>query len=149
MHKKFITSVLTVVSMVVFLHGCKTEKNSIEAGFQSLSGPYLGQTLSGSDPELFLPGLITTQNYERCIAFLENGTLCVFLTGEKGLFFTREIEHRHISVNVRGKKIQTERAMLKTPGAHLLGFCNLVVKQFHYVFFTSVCVVNTKGTEDA
>ena len=73
---------------------CSPEKNSSANGLQALSGPYMSQTPSGKGPELFLPGLITTEDYERCIAFLENGRMCVYLSMNKGVLYTREVDGR-------------------------------------------------------
>ncbi len=91
MIKKIFIGFSLIVSLAFVLQRCSPKSNSPEIGFQALSGPYLGQELSGRGPELFLPGLITTNDYDRCIAFLENGTLCVFLSEKQGVLYTREI----------------------------------------------------------
>jgi hypothetical protein len=59
-----------------------------------------------------------------------------------------KIQNGHNCLDVGSQEIQPEGSMLKAPGAHLLGFGNLIVKKLHYVFFPSVCIVNTKGAED-
>ena len=58
------------------------------ARFESLSGPYFGQELPGSKPELFLPGLISTNDFEVSIAFLDEGRVCVFNRHHGGTFYT-------------------------------------------------------------
>ncbi len=65
--------------------------------FESLSGPYLGQEPPGDEPQLFLPGLITTHRSETYIAFLEDARACVYSTitdeGQK-TFYTFESDGR-------------------------------------------------------
>lgn len=90
---KIITSSL-IIFVIFFSNRCSQEKNSPIIGIQALSGLYMGQIASGTGPGLFLPGLITTEDSDRCIAFLENGTLCVFLSAKKGVLHTREIDGR-------------------------------------------------------
>ncbi len=46
--------------------------------FSDLKGAYFGQKPPGDNPELFLPGLITTLDVEYCISFLDQGRVCVF-----------------------------------------------------------------------
>ena len=88
MKNKFITFSL-IIPLLFSFQNC-----SPETGIQALSGPYLGQTPSGTGPELFLPGLITTNDYDRCIAFLERGTMCVFLSEKQGILYSHEIDGR-------------------------------------------------------
>lgn len=51
-------------------------------------GPYLGQKPPEQNPELFLPGLITTLNVEYCISFLDQGRVCVFGREDIGVNYT-------------------------------------------------------------
>ena len=46
--------------------------------FPVLKGPYLGQKPPGMIPEIFAPGVISTDVNEGCSGFLRNGTLFVF-----------------------------------------------------------------------
>jgi tetratricopeptide (TPR) repeat protein len=65
--------------------------------FEALSGPYLGQAPPGDEPQLFLPGLITTHWSETYIAFLEDARACVYSTitdeGQR-TFYTYEKDGR-------------------------------------------------------
>jgi len=57
-------------------------------------GPFLGQSPPGSAPQLFMPGLISTNHINHCIGFLKEGTVCVFSVWEKGVFFMFEKDGR-------------------------------------------------------
>ena len=69
--------------------GC-TEKDD----FSVFSGPYLGQNLPGGEPELFMPGLISTHHINHCIGFLREGRVCVFSIWEKGTYYLYEKDGR-------------------------------------------------------
>ena len=56
--------------------------------FPVLKGPYLGQEPPGKNPELFLPGLITTLDVEYCISYLDQGRVCVFGRNDMGINYT-------------------------------------------------------------
>ncbi|MFC1564736.1 tetratricopeptide repeat protein [candidate division KSB1 bacterium] len=73
--------VILIISLI--MTGC-----SIQGDFTELSGPYLGQKTPGSDPELFMPGLISTNNLDICIAFLQDGNVCVFSNDEDEIYYT-------------------------------------------------------------
>jgi hypothetical protein len=53
-----------------------------------LKGPYLGQKPPGENPELFLFGLISTLDVEFCIAFLDQGKVCVYGRDDIGVNYT-------------------------------------------------------------
>lgn len=74
----------------VILSGC-TKKDDI-AGFGGW--PYLGQTPPGSTPQLFMPGLISTNYIDHCIGFLREGRVCVFSIWEKGTYYMYEKDGR-------------------------------------------------------
>ena len=74
---------------LVMLIGC-TQKDE----FPVLSGPYLGQTSPGSTPQLFMPGLISTNYIDNCIGFLREGRVCVFSIWEKGTYYMYEKDGR-------------------------------------------------------
>ena len=75
--------------ILVMLSDC-TERDDISA----LSGPYLGQTPPGSTPQLFMPGLISTNYIDHCIGFLREGRVCVFSIWEKGTYYMYENDGR-------------------------------------------------------
>ena len=59
-----------IVFILILVTGC-AKKDDLPV----LKGPYLGQTLPGMTPELFAPGIITTQFHEHCSpAFSPDGT---------------------------------------------------------------------------
>lgn len=88
--------ILSAVFILTSCSGNERESTPKElSGFQALSGPYFGQEPPGSEPKLFLPGLITTPtDYERCVVFLDDGRLCVFAQDQIGVVFTREKDGR-------------------------------------------------------
>jgi len=87
--KKFTYLMSPLLSVFMLLTGC-TEKDDLPA----LSGPYLGQTPPGSEPLLFMPGLISTNYIDHCIGFLREGLVCVFSIWEKGTYFMYEKDGR-------------------------------------------------------
>jgi len=77
--------------------GDTTNENQQLSGFEALSGPYLGQEPPGMEPEIFMPGLVTTYWSETYIAFLDEARVCVYSTitdeGQK-TFYTYEKDGR-------------------------------------------------------
>jgi len=75
-----------VFSIIVLLTSCLNnvegqKLDEFDTDFPVLSGAYFGQTAPGSSPEIFAPGLISTQDgWEAAITFSPDG---------KELFFTR------------------------------------------------------------
>ena len=67
--------------ILMLLTGC-TEKDD----FPVFRGPYLGQNPPGSESQLFMPGLISTNYIDYCIGFLREGRVCVFSIWEKGTY---------------------------------------------------------------
>ena len=80
---KYLMSSLALILML--LAGC-TEKDD----FPVFRGPYLGQSPPGSVPQLFMPGLISTNYIDHCIGFLREGRACVFSIWEKGTYLLYE-----------------------------------------------------------
>lgn len=81
----------TLALIFVLLISC-TQKDD----FPIFSGPYLGQSPPGSEPQLFMPGLISTNYIDHCIGFLRNGRVCVFSIWEKGTYYMYEKDGRWI-----------------------------------------------------
>ena len=75
--------------ILMLLTGC-TDKDD----FPILRGPYLGQSSPGSEPQLFMPGLISTNYIDHCIGFLREGRVCVFSIWEKGTYYMYEKDGR-------------------------------------------------------
>ena len=75
-----------------------TEEDAREVtGFEALTGPYLGQKPPGSEPELFLPGLVSTHDMEGCVAFLDEGKVLLFFGNQRGTLYTYENDGKWIS----------------------------------------------------
>jgi Tol biopolymer transport system component len=56
--------------------------------FPNLSGPYLGQTPPGFTPEVFAPGIISTNAGEGCSGFMLDGKLFLFRRRSEGILST-------------------------------------------------------------
>jgi len=61
------------VFFVIILTGCERQDD-----FPLLKGPYLGQKPPGMTPELFAPGIVTTEDNEALYGFFNNGALFLF-----------------------------------------------------------------------
>jgi tetratricopeptide (TPR) repeat protein len=83
----YLMSSLALILML--LPGC-TEKDD----FPVFRGPYLGQSPPGSEPQLFMPGLISTNYIDHCIGFLREGRVCVFSIWERGTYYLYEKDGR-------------------------------------------------------
>lgn len=84
---RYIMISLTLILML--FTGC-TEKDDLSI----ISGPYLGQNPPSSNPQLFMPGLISTNYIDHCIGFLMEGRVCVFSIWEKGTYYLYEKDGR-------------------------------------------------------
>lgn len=62
-----------VVGSTVTLLAC-APGSTPDDGTLDLSGPYLGQTPPGSEPEIFAPGIVSTGQYERDITMTPDGS---------------------------------------------------------------------------
>ena len=90
-----VLAVSVLTSFVVAMSSCgatdTTEEGDREgAGFEALSGPYLGQEPPGSEPKLFLPGLVSTDDLEGCVGFLDEAKVLVFFSSQRGTLYTYE-----------------------------------------------------------
>lgn len=83
--KNSIVSLCLATSCLLQITGCADQEASLP-----YSGPYLGQEFPGSKPQIFLPGLITTNHINHCIAFLDAGQVCVYSISGKGTFYMYE-----------------------------------------------------------
>jgi len=70
-HKMFISIILFSNFLMLNIYA---QQNS----FQIIKGPYFGQKPPGFKPEVFAPGLISTQQQELMISFSTDGKLCIF-----------------------------------------------------------------------
>ncbi len=90
-----VLAVMTSTLFIVLMSACDSTGTQEEgarelATFEALAGPYFGQESPGADPKVFMPGLVSTTEYDRCVTFLDNGKLCVFTRDLKGVRYTVE-----------------------------------------------------------
>ena len=78
--KKAISLFLFVCVSLVFYAG------EVQKKFPVLKGPYLGQKLPRMTPEIFAPGIISTNNHEGCSGFTKDGKLFIFSRYRYGMF---------------------------------------------------------------
>lgn len=62
--------------------------NATPDDFPVLKGPYLGQRPPGLEPEVFAPGIISTEVGEGCSGFMSDGRLFLFARRGTGILFT-------------------------------------------------------------
>ncbi len=72
--------IVLVITTTILLVNCKDQTNNKknEDSFPELTGPYMGQTPPGKEPQLFMPGIVSTQGSEGMVAFLNKGKVCVY-----------------------------------------------------------------------
>ncbi len=81
------TIIYSVLFFSILLGNCGFEHKN---NFPEYKGPYLGQKPPGNVPKLFLPGLISTHDTEGCIAFLDDGRVCVYANRLNGVMYLCE-----------------------------------------------------------
>ena len=64
---------LMAITLALFISCNYTEQNDPVSTFPDLSGPFLGQSLPDSIPELFAPGVISTGMFTRDVAISPDG----------------------------------------------------------------------------
>ncbi|UCE40422.1 MAG: PD40 domain-containing protein [Candidatus Aminicenantes bacterium] len=84
------TYLVSSLAIILLLLTSCTKKDD----FPVFKGPYLGQASPGSKPQLFMPGLVSTNYIDHCIGFLREGRVCVFSIWEKGTFYMYEKDGR-------------------------------------------------------
>jgi len=87
--KRYVFLMSFVLLVLWLFSGC-----SLQEYFPELSGPYLGQKPPGKEPQLFMPGFVSTTGLDICIAFLNSGKVCVFSNDENRIYFTYEKDGR-------------------------------------------------------
>ena len=63
-----------IVSLVILFQVSITNSQTSQNDMPVLKGPYLGQTLPGTKPVIFAPGIVSTGLYTRDIAITKDGT---------------------------------------------------------------------------
>lgn len=74
----------TILTILVFVARFTMAQENI-AVFPQLNGPYLAQTPPGMKPEVFAPGIISTDAHEGCVSFTQDGTLFLFARAGVGI----------------------------------------------------------------
>ena len=72
-------SVMIASVIVLFLAGCAKRDE-----LPGLNGPYFGQERPGDEPQLFMPGLVSTNYLDRCVGFFDNGKVCIYQNYSEG-----------------------------------------------------------------
>lgn len=90
----YMTSILLVSAFLLFLPGKTFAQESI-SNMPVLKGPYLGQKPPGLKPEIFAPGIISTDLHEGSSGFNLNSTHFVFQRIEDNKLFTYEMERKN------------------------------------------------------
>jgi hypothetical protein len=70
--------------VVVFASACSDTRQK-DAEFPVLKGPYLGQAPPGETPEVFAPGIVSTEKKEFMYGFFKAGTLFFFESSVPGI----------------------------------------------------------------
>lgn len=92
MHKTKSFLIAGIVLLLIIACGTQNEPEG-EAAFPKLSGPYIGQTLPGDEPQLFAPGIISTAMHNRDMAMTPDGNeiyFCVSAFGYNLIFYTKQ-----------------------------------------------------------
>jgi hypothetical protein len=92
-------AIILSIFFIVLVSSCRSAPEDSEAtkGFEAFSGPYFGQESPGAEPKVFMPGLVSTTEYDRCVTFLDNGNLCVFTRDLEGVRYTVEKNGRWVA----------------------------------------------------
>jgi len=96
MKKYKLQSLITFIIFVgvITMYSCSNNLNDPISNFTNYSGPYLGQTLPGDEPEIFASGMISTAMYTRDITMTPNGNeiyFCVSAMDYNLIFYTKQI----------------------------------------------------------
>jgi len=91
MNRKLELALLTILILLIGM--TFTQENISE--FPALKGPYLGQKPPGLTPEIFAPGIISTDLHEGSSGFNLNSTHFVFQRFKDRKVFTYEIERKN------------------------------------------------------
>ena len=78
---KSILNCVTIVFSILLVHTSCTRRDDLPV----LKGPYLGQKSPGKTPEIFAPGIISTNALEICISFAPGGKELYFVRKNKVL----------------------------------------------------------------
>ena len=98
---------LIIAILIMASLGCKSnsEQSQPQSNLPALSGPYLGETLPDTIPELFAPGLVSTGMFTRDVAISPDGKeiyFCVAISNYTyaTILYTRELNGRWTSPEI-------------------------------------------------
>ena len=94
MKKKNLKLQSLILIIGIILISCNqnsNSKNESESKFTELKGPYLGQIPPGMIPEVFAPGIISTDVNEGCLSFSKDGTLFLFTRADVGILLMKQV----------------------------------------------------------
>ena len=88
-----------LVGLIIDVVVCSAQPPEAGApdAFPTLQGRYFGEALPGARPQIFLPGVISTTDFDGCVACLLDGRLCVFSSATRGTLFSYEQDGRWTS----------------------------------------------------
>jgi len=124
---------LAIVTVLFFSCNGSSEASDTEASFPDLSGPFLGQTLPDSLPELFAPGVISTGMFTRDVAISPDGKeiyFCVAIGNYtySTILFTREVNGKWLPPEIvpfsGGPGVMDFEPALSTDGSTLYFLSN-------------------------
>ena len=85
---------IIIVSLTILTFSL-AQKNTIdESDFPVLEGLYLGQNPPGMTPEIFAPGIVSTDVSEGCVSFTHDNTLFLFARSGKGILLMQKVNGR-------------------------------------------------------
>ncbi len=87
---KKILSITSIFLVFAFFCSCAQQKE-----FTLLKGPYLGQKFPGLKPEIFAPGIISTELHESSSGFNVDSTFFIFQRIEDKKVITYEMERKN------------------------------------------------------
>ncbi|MFC2161959.1 methyltransferase domain-containing protein [Acidobacteriota bacterium] len=135
----YLIVIVLVLSLFLVLPG-NTIAQKKKSNMQELRGPYLGQKYPGLKPEIFAPGIISTDMHEGSSGFNLNSTHFVFQRIEDGKVVTYEMEQ---------KNGQWTKATI-VPFAHMMRNGDFVFapdgKTLYFQSNTPIEGLETKGT---
>ena len=104
---KFLSIHIMLMLLALTVISCSrpTNQTNPESIFPDLSGPYLGQSLPDSIPELFAPGLVSTGMLTRDVAITPDGKeiyFCVAIGNYtySTILYTREVEGKWLAPEI-------------------------------------------------
>ena len=97
MRQLYCVMIATALAASTMAAGGRTlqrQEHTATEAFLTLQGPYFGQTPPGAQPQIFMPGIVSTTDPDGCVAFLLEGRLSVFSSFTKGTWFSYEQDGR-------------------------------------------------------